>query len=107
VFSGWMSAGPRRPTVTTMTDDVPERRRRASTVARSAVAIAIVIGAFLLIPVPHLGLPDAVRDLPDWVRPPHLPGWLRFLLGPGKLVVLAVIAVLLALSDHHRNRRDD
>ena len=44
----------------------------------------------------------------SWVSLPDLPetpGWLRFLIGPGKLIVLGVIVVLVWAGESERRRR--
>jgi hypothetical protein len=80
-----------------MTDDAQPPHRRAAKVAGQALVAALAIAAFLLLPLPHIDLPAI--SLPD------LPGWLEFLLGPGKLVILAVVVVLAALGETERRRR--
>lgn len=40
-------------------------------------------------------------DLPNL---PDLPGWADFLIGPGKLILLAVIAALAWLAENQRRR---
>jgi hypothetical protein len=86
-----------------MDDNAPhDRRERAAKAAGKVLFVAALIAVAFLVPLPNLDI-----DLPVWLSPPDLPGWLRFLLGPGKLLVLAVIVLLVVLEQADRRRRDD
>jgi hypothetical protein len=37
---------------------------------------------------------------------PDVPGWLHFLLGPGKLIILAVIFALALVGESERRKRN-
>jgi hypothetical protein len=78
-----------------------DRRQRAARTAGKVLVVIALIAVAFLVPLPNVDLPFrlALPDLPD------LPGWLRFLLGPGKLIVLAVIILLIGLEETERHRR--
>ncbi len=64
--------------------------------AGSAVGVAAVAALILIDPL-------AATDLPDL---PDVPGWVAFLIGPGKLILLVLAGVLAWLAESAR-RRDD
>ena len=99
-----------------MADDAHKHpRARAAKVAGPLLFVAIVIVVLVFDPLGHLAqsawglLPDLpdLPNLPDLPDVPDIPGWLRFLIGPGKLIVIAVIALLVAWGESERRRRSD
>ncbi|MEA2148891.1 MAG: hypothetical protein QOD69_721 [Solirubrobacteraceae bacterium] len=45
---------------------------------------------------------------PTAISLPDLPGWLHFLIGPGKLIILAAVFALAAIGETRRRKgRDD
>lgn len=81
-------------------DAVPvTRATRKALVRVLAGALAIVLVNVILnaVALPHIDLPE----LPDF------PGWLGFLLGTGKVIVIAVIIVLAVIGEELARRGGD
>ncbi len=107
---------PRSADASGMSENASEQRRMsAAKIAGPIVAIAILIAVLVFDPLGHLAqaawsvlpeFPDGLNlaDLPDL---PDIPRWLRFLIGPGKLIVIAVIALRVAWGEGERRRRSD
>jgi len=85
-----------------MTDSAEHGERASRIAVKFLVAAILVVAANVLarlVALPHIDLPSI--SLPD------LPGWLAFLLGPGKYIILAVILVLAVVGESERRRSSD
>ena len=99
-----------------MADDASQpTRARAAKIAGPLLFLAILTVVLVFDPLGHLAqsawgaLPDLpdLPGLPDLPDLPDIPGWLRFLIGLGKLIVIAAIALLVAWGEGERRRRSD
>lgn len=84
-------------------------RAAAAKVAGPLLFLAIVMVVLVFDPLGHLAQSawGVLPDLPDLPGFPDIPRWLRFLIGPGKLIVIAVIFLLVAWGEAERRRRSD
>jgi hypothetical protein len=96
---------PSAPSVADVTDDQPgdHSGQTAAKAAGKLLAAVLVITALFLLPLPR-HLPQLVAR---WSPLPDLPGWLHFLLGPGKMLIIAALLVLGGISESQRRRRAD
>lgn len=67
---------------------------------KAARAIAFLVIVVVVLVWDPLGALAGGLDLPSIAFPdlPDLPGWLAFMLGPGKLIALVAVVVLVALA---------
>jgi hypothetical protein len=85
--------------------DRPDRLDRvAAKAAGRLLAAVVLITAFFLLPLPRIHLPHLVSR---WSPLHDLPGWLHFLFGPGKVLVIAALFVLAGVGETRRRRGGD
>jgi hypothetical protein len=93
----------REPIIEDMAESSLQRREVALKLAVAAFVLAAVAAILIWDPsaglVRGLDLPDSLPDVPD------VPKWLLFLVGKGKLILIAVIVALVAAGRWHARRR--
>jgi len=62
------------------------------------LVVTVGVALFFWMPLPDIDLPFDAPERPWWLR------WLPFLVGSGKFVLLAVLAILVALSQVGKGR---
>jgi hypothetical protein len=83
---------------------VHDNRDRAGKTVAPLLAVALVV-VIANVGMNAVALHVEVPDLPDLPDLPDIPGWIRFILGKGKLIVIAIFLVLAVVGQETTRRR--
>jgi hypothetical protein len=95
----------------TMAVTSPLQRLAPAARAAALVLLAIAVGAVVVVFDPLASAARAVAgvlpdlpDLPDLAARPDLPWWLKFVVGPGKVVLVVALFVFAGAAEARRRR---